>query len=502
MLIPWSVVERPYICSHTTMRPCFTAAAVVLVAVTGCKVGPDYVSPEMGLPDQYAWTDAAEQTPPAEPATWWQRFHDPVLDNLITIATANNFDLRATVERIDQYRAQYGIASADLYPDIGALATYSRNRIPGADPTSVGPAFGGTPYNSWQVGLDSSWEIDLFGRISRGIEASVGDLQASVEDWRYALVTLRAEVASSYISIRTLQARLNVADQNIRSQRRFVALVEQQLAAGTTTISKLAQAKAQLAESESLIPQLGASIASEMSNLALLLGTTPGSLSSLIPEAGQIPDVPSELAVGIPADLLRRRPDIRSAERALAAATARIGQATANLYPKLTLTGQFGFGASSFSDLFQWASRSYAAGPGFTWDIFNGGRLRSVVNQQEALTRQALLLYEKTVLQAIGEVESGLIGFALTVNQREDLADATQAAQLAYDLSLQQYEHGTTDFLTVIEVQRDLLEVEDSLMQARGLCAETMVELYRALGGGWTSGSLPVLTSESKESSS
>ncbi len=470
--------------------------------LVGCQVGPDYVPPSQPLPDRYAWAHDAQQTPPAEPSHWWQRFHDPVLDGLVTIATANNFDLRMAVERIDQYRAQYGIAAADLYPDIGALASYSRNRVRGADLSGVDFSSDGSPYNSWQVGLDSSWEIDLFGRIARGIEASVGDLQASVEDWRYAMVTLRAEVASSYISIRTLQARLGVADRNIRAQRRFVSLVEQQIAAGTETESKLAQARAQLAESQALVPQFGASLATEMSNLALLLGTTPGSLGNLIPGSGRIPEVPAELAVGIPADLLRRRPDIRSAERALAAATARIGQATANLYPKLTLTGQFGFGATSFSDLFQWASRSYAAGPGFSWDIFNGGRLKSVVNQQEALTRQALLQYEKTVVQAIGEVESGLIGFTLSAQQRDDLAEATDAAELAYDLSLQQYEHGTTDFLTVITVQQSLLEVEDSLVQARGLCAETMVELYRSLGGGWTNGSLPALASETKDSPS
>ena len=193
---------------------------------------------------------------------------------------------------------------------------------------------------------------------------------------------------------------------------------------------------------------------------------------------------------------------MRAAERELAAATARIGQATANLYPKLTLSGQFGFGASSFTDLLQWSSRAYSAGPAFSWDIFNGGRIRSAINQQESLTREALLGYERTVIQAIGEVESSLVGFTLTARQRDYLADATASAQLAYDLSLQQYEQGVTDFLTVLTVQQTLLEVEDSLVQAQGMCAETLVELYRALGGGWTAGVLPELASESKESSS
>ncbi len=484
------------------MRSKLIYTTTILFAAGGCKVGPDYEPPHMPLPDRYAWTDSTEDSAPQEPALWWAIFNDPVLDTLVAQATLNNFDLRIAVERIDQYRAQYGIASADLYPDIGALAGYTRNRVPGTDFTNPGSALGGSPYNSWQVGLDSSWEIDLFGRISRAIEAATGDFQASIEDWRYAIVTLRAEVASSYITIRTLQARLAVADKDIASQKRFVSLVQSQVDAGTETESKLAQAKAQLAATESLIPQLGSTMATELANLATLLGTTSGPLSEEIPEQGGIPNVPDSLAVGIPADLLRRRPDVRAAERTLAAATARIGQATANLYPKLSLSGQFGFGASSFSDLFQWASRSYTAGPTLTWDLFNGGRLRSVVNQQEAITRQALLGYEKTVIQAIGEVESSLVGFTLSARQRESFAEAASEARLAYELSLQQYEHGVTDFLTVITVQQNLLEAEDSLAQARGLCAQTMVELYRALGGGWATGSLPTLASESKESSS
>jgi multidrug efflux system outer membrane protein len=473
-----------------------TGTAVALLA--GCQVGPNYVPPETPIPDEFVWTDGATERPPDEPSLWWQVFNDPILDRLIANATTNNFDLRIAAERIDQYRATYGIASSELYPDIGALGGYTRNRVVG----DTGSTLTGVPYNAWQVGLDASWEIDLFGRIARGVEAATGDLQATIEDWRYALITLRADVATSYLNIRTLEARLNVATRDIESQRRFVELVEQKIAAGTETESQLAQAKAMLAETEALIPQIGVSMANETASLALLLGTTPGPLLESLPARGGIPSVPALVAVGIPSDLLRRRPDVRAAERELAAATARIGQATANLYPKLTLSGQFGFGASSFTDLLQWSSRAYSAGPAFSWDIFNGGRIRSAINQQESLTREALLGYERTVIQAIGEVESSLVGFTLTARQRDYLADATASAQLAYDLSLQQYEQGVTDFLTVLTVQQTLLEVEDSLVQAQGMCAETLVELYRALGGGWTAGALPELASESKESSS
>ncbi len=483
------------------MRPILQIATAAVMVTAGCQVGPDYTTPEMPLPDDFAWTDGAEELPPEYPAEWWTLFNDPVLDSLVARATANNFNLRIAAERIDQYRSQYSIASADLYPDIKAVAAYSRNRVPATDFGSAGSSQGGA-FNSWGIGVDASWEIDLFGQIARGIEAAVGDLQAEVENWRYTMISLRAEVASSYMSLRTLQARLGVANRNIESQRRYVELLNQQLTMGTTTAGKVAQADAVLAQFEALIPQFGVSMSAEMANLAILLGTTPGALTRTIPAGQGIPAVPTEIAVGIPADLLRRRPDIRAAERTLAAATARIGQATADLYPKLSLTGQFGFSASSATDLFQWASRSYNFGPSLTWDFFNGDRIRSVVNQQESLTRQALLEYENTVVQAIGEVESNLVGFALAAQQRNNLAEAAESAQLAYDLLLDQYEHGVTSFLTVIIVQQSLLQTQDSLAQARGLCAETMVELYRSIGGGWTTGVLPTLASETKDSSS
>jgi NodT family efflux transporter outer membrane factor (OMF) lipoprotein len=470
------------------------------MASAGCQVGPSYKPPLVPIPDEFAWTNGHTESPPSHPAAWWTLFNDPVLNTLITQATANNFNLRIAAERIDQYRAQYGVASADLYPDIGALANYSRNRVPTTDFGQTGSGEG--EFNQWNIGLDATWEVDLFGRISRSIEAAVGDLQAEVENWRYAMITLRAEVASSYLSLRTLQARLEVGNQNIEAQQRFVEIIELQIAAGTATAGALAQAQAQLAQSEAIIPQLGVTMATETANLALLLGTTPGPLTRSIPKGHGLPAVPTEVAIGIPADLLRRRPDVRAAERELAAATARIGQATADLYPKLSLSGSFGFGASQSSDLLQWASRSYSVGPSFSWDIFNGGRVRAVINQQESLTREALLTYEKTVIQAIGEVESSLVGFVLSAHQRDDLKRATASAQLAYDLSLDQYEHGVIDFLEVILVQQSLLEIEDSLAQSQGLCAETMVELYRSIGGGWTTGTLPTLASETKDSSS
>lgn len=475
---------------------------LLLLAIPACKVGPTYEIPHMDLPDRYAWADTDSTTPPLEPDHWWRQFEDPTLDLIIAIADEENYDLRIAVARVEQYLAEYGIASSELYPDIGVMAQYTRNRTPQEDFTISGFSLGGTPYNSWRSGAGASWEIDLFGRIARAIEAAQGDLQSSIEDWRYTQVTMRAEVATSYIAIRTLQARLTLARRNIASQRRWVELVEGQMARGTVTAITLLQARVSLAEAEAALPQLGSSLASETASLALLLGATPGELDGLLASNERIPVPPGDVSVGIPADLLRRRPDVRIAERSLAAATARIGEATAGLYPQLSLTGQFGFGASSFHEMFQWASRAYTAGPQITWDIFNGDRVRSTINQQNALTRQALLRYERTMLQAIGEVESSLVGFTLSAQQRDEFARATADARLAYDLSMQQYEQGVTSALNVISALQSLLEVEDVLLQSRGLAAESLVTLYRSLGGGWTPGDLPTLASTSEDGSS
>ena len=467
-----------------------------------CRVGPNYAPPNLEIPDHYAWADSEQNAPPQEPTRWWKRFNDSTLDALVSQATMDNFDLRIAVERIDQYQAAYGVAASDLYPDISALASYSRARTPGTDVDSFGTSLGGDPYNSWTLGLDASWEIDLFGRIARSIEAAQGDLQAIIEDWRYALVTVRAEVATTYIGLRTLEERLRILETSLEAQQKFVDLLERQFEAGTTTESQVAQAKAVLESDRALVPELGAMLAEQVSSLAVLLGMTPGELSEMLPLQHGIPSPPKHIAVGIPSDLIRRRPDIRAAERNLAAATARIGEAEAMLYPQLSLSGNFGFGASSFSDLFNWSSRAYSAGPSFSWNFFNGDRLKSLVNQQESVTRQALLSYEQTMIQAIGEVESGLVGFVLAAKQRDAMEKAVGQNRLSYELLRQQYDQGVINLLDVLTAEQNLLSAEDSLAQAHGQTAESLVTLYRALGGGWTPESLPALASETKEPSS
>ena len=476
------------------------SSLVVLVLVAGCKVGPDYEAPRIAMPDAYAWGEG-KSAPPLQPDAWWTLFGDSTLDALMHRASRNNFDVRLAVARVAQYKAQYGVVQSDLYPDIGGMAQYTRNRTPKEDYVVAGFSLGGTPYDSWKSGLGASWELDLFGKIARSIEAAKGDLESEVNDWRYALVTVRAEVASSYVTIRTLQARLDVLGRTLDAQQRLMDVVQQQYDQGTTTRSQLLRTRSKLHEVQASIPQLESVLASETANLALLLGTTPGVIASALPN-GDIPTPPPGVTVGIPADLLRRRPDVRAAERTLAAATARIGAAEAMLYPQFQLTGQFGFGASDFKGMLDWSSRAYIAGPQITWDIFNGDRVRSQINVQEALTREALLQYEQTVIQAIGEVESSLAGFILTTQQRRDLDLATLDARLVFVQALQRFEQGVDDLDPLIAAQQNWLELEDTRAQAEGLAASSLVSLYRMLGGGWTPGALPHAVAQVKESAS
>jgi NodT family efflux transporter outer membrane factor (OMF) lipoprotein len=454
----------------------------------------------MAMPDVYAWGDDLS-APPSQPDTWWTLFGDNTLDALMHRASRDNFDVRVAVARVSQYKAQYGVARSDLYPDIGAIAQYTRNRTPGEDYLVAGFSLGGTPYDSWKSGLGASWELDLFGRIARSIEAAKGDLQAEVEDWRYALLTIRAEVAASYVTIRTLQARLGVVRQTLDAQQRLMEVVKLQYDQGTTTQSTLLQVRSRLHEVQAAVPELESVLASVMANCALLLGTTPGVLAEALPD-GPIPTPPTSVTIGIPADLLRRRPDVRAAERTLAAATARIGEAEAYLYPQFTLSGQFGFGASSFKDMLDWSSRAYTAGPQVTWNVFNGDRVRSQINVQESLTREALLQYERTVIQAIGEVESALAGFVLSSQRRRELDLAALDARMVFVQALQRLEQGVTDLDPVITSQQSWLELEDTRAQAEGLAASSLVSLYRTLGGGWTPGELPKELAQAKESDS
>ncbi|MEE2908717.1 MAG: efflux transporter outer membrane subunit [Planctomycetota bacterium] len=467
------------------------ASLLAASALCSCKVGPNYERPDLPVPDTWAEI-RIDAEPEATPDwdSWWSVFNDPILNDLIVEADANNKNLLIAVARIDEYRARYGIASADLYPDVQAFTAYRRNRVSDTDFDQPGYSVGG-PFNNWGIGMDASWEIDLFGRIARSIEAASAEWEGMIEDWRNVMVTLRADVAASYVNIRTLQGRRRVVLENLKSSRKLIKLTSSMEHSGTSSKLQVYQATAQQQQFEAQLPRIDMQLAKEINNLAVLLGRNQGDLAQQIGDGYDIPMPPGEVSVGIPADIIRRRPDLRSAERSLAAATARIGVAEAMLYPRLQLMGTFAFAASNFSDVWNWSSRTYSAGPAISWDFFNGGRLRSAVKESEAITKQALLNYEQTALVAIAEVETALAGFALSARERDILMVGVEAGREALRLATLQYSSGTLDFITLLTAQQQILTLEDELVQAKGLSAETLVELYRALGGGWTPQQLP-----------
>ena len=460
--------------------------------ISGCKVGPDYVRPDLPMPEDWAQARPGIETD-GQPNwdQWWDTFNDPVLNSLIAEADANNRTLQVAVARIDEYRARYSIASSDLYPDIRSIAGYSRARVSDTDFDQAGYSVGG-PFNNWGLGLDASWEIDLFGRIARSIEAATAEWEGIIEDWRDVMVTLRADVASSYISVRTLQGRRKVVLANLEASQKLVELTRNMQSSGANSMLDVSQAEAQYFQFEAQLPRIELQLAREISNLAVLLGRDQEGLAATLEDGGHIPTPPGEIAVGIPADLIRRRPDLRAAERAVAAATARIGASEARLYPTLKLSGSFAFTASNFNDIWNWSSRTYQGGAGVAWDFFNGGRLKAGVEEAEAVTKQALLQYEQKALVALAEVETALAGFALSARERDILTSGSKAGQEAVRLATLQYSVGTLDFLSVLTAQQQLLALEDERVQATGMSAETLVEIYRALGGGWTPGIVPL----------
>ncbi|MCH2135205.1 MAG: efflux transporter outer membrane subunit [Phycisphaerales bacterium] len=472
------------------------AILVLLVAsLSACKVGPNYSPPQLPMPDRFAWSDPDQDAPPLQPADWWTRFNDPTLNRLVQMASSENYDIRKAIAVIEQDRAALGVARSELFPDIVALASYTHERTPSGQVSTSGYQLGGTPYDVWIGALSMTWEIDLFGRVARAIEQASGDLQAAVDDWRYSLVTVRSEVATSYINIRVLQARIDALEQSVAAQEQLLRLISDQSAHGTITKSQLLQAQIDLEQAIAAVPPVQSALATEVASLAVMLGRTPDTMKGMLQHGG-IPEPPDSVAVGIPSDLLRRRPDVRSAERSLAAATAAIGEATADLYPQISLTGHFGFGAGEFGQLFQWASRAYSIGPTVNWDFFNADRLRSIVNQNEAITRAALLTYEQTVITAIGEVEAGLVSFTLAAQQRNELEMALLRTHEIWSLAAEAWAAGVSDYQTVLTARQSVLTLEDTLAQTRGLAATSLVDLYRALGGGWSVDMMPRLAGD------
>ena len=468
-------------------RLLFLTAVVGALALGGCTVGPDYVEPETEAPD--AWhTAAVEGLEEGEATlqTWWDVFDDEKLTELVMRSAEGNLDLERALWRVEEARALRGVVSSNRKPQVGFTADANRSQ-----PSDNGifsdfaPEEGFEAGNQFTAGFGASWEIDVFGRIRRQVEAADATTQASVEAYRDVLVSLYAETALAYVNVRASQERLRIANANVEAQEDTLQLTKDRFDSGLVSALDVAQAESNLANTYSLIPVVERNINEGLNRLAVLLGEYPGALHAELDDEVPIPQEPEEVAMGLPTELLRQRPDVRRAERLLASQTAQIGVATADLYPTFSLAGFLGLEALNFGDLASGDSVTWNAGLPIHWNIFSGGRIRSRIRAEEARTNQALATYEQTVLYALEESENAMVAYVKEVQRRERLSQAVNATQRSLALVLTQYTAGLTDFQNVLDTQRTLLLREDDLAVAEGLVIGNLVRLYRALGGGW-----------------
>ena len=463
--------------------------ALALLALAGCTVGPDFTTPPAEV--AATWVEASDpRVKASQPVNerWWQAFNDPLLNQLVELAYANNQTLEIAGVRVLQARAALGERSGEFYPQQqgaqGGLTTQRR-----ADPTGRAQPFLGGAYEAISFGLATNWEIDFWGKYRRAIESADGNLLAAISAYDDAVVTLVADVATVYVNIRVLQRRIEIAEENVRSQRGSLGIANSRFSNGETSALDVAQAQATLAETQAQIPQFQSDLAQAKYSLALLLGLPPDRVEALL-APGPIPTAPAEVAVGIPVDLLRRRPDVREAEYAAAAQSALIGVAEANLYPAFSLSGSFGFassnlGSASLGAAVSWSSHTYSFGPAVSFPFLNYGQLSNEVRQQDAAFQAAILNYQFTVLQAQQEVESGLATFLQGQEVVERYRRAVRAARRTTDLSFVQYRDGSSLYTNVLNAQQSQLRVEDTLAVAEGNVPLGLIATYRALGGGW-----------------
>lgn len=458
---------------------------LTVFVVAGCAVGPNYRAPKMNAPAQWSETLGGGETNHSDlVAAWWKTFNDAELDSLIERAVRSNLDLRIAEGRVREARAQRGIASADLWPSANASGSYTRERFSGNGFPPIPPPF---PLESdlYQAGFDASWEIDVFGGKRRALEAARADVSAAEFGRRDALVTLLGEVARNYVETRGYQRRLEIARQNIKAQQEALALTRERFNNGLTSDLDVTQAAALLSTTEAEVPSLESSLKAAIHRLGVLLGQPPGALLEELSQEAAIPAAPPEVPVGLPSELLRRRPDVQRAERELAATTARIGVATADLFPKFSLTGTVALQSVSASDWFEGGSRFWSAGPTVQWRIFDAGRIRANIRVQNAREEQALARYEQTVLGSFEDVENALTAYAKEQTRRRSLADAVKSNQDSLHLANQLYANGLANFLNVLDAERSLYQAEDQLVQSERSVSANLIALYKALGGGW-----------------
>jgi NodT family efflux transporter outer membrane factor (OMF) lipoprotein len=505
--------------------PRLLAPIFLVTSITGCTVGPDFKAPEAWwnptswfagrpAPVQASVTVAA----PVDVA-WWTVFHDPELTALQNRVAEANLDVRASTIRLAESRAQLGVAQSDQFPTLQADGSYTRELVSqkgvlslfggggssGGSFASNGNAANGTtgtvggipasaagsskipPFNLWQYGFDASWELDLWGRVRREVEASKADLAAAEEARRDALVSALAEVARDYLQLRGIQRSIQITRDNLDTATQSLHITQERASGGLTTDLDVANARAQVATTAAQLPNLQQQEAAEINALSLLLGEPPNALTAELQTPKPIPPVPPKVPVGLPSELARRRPDIRQAEAQLHAATAQIGVAVGDFYPKVSLSGSVGLQALLAKNLGNWDSLQYGAGPTISVPLFEGGRLKSTLQLREQQQQEAMLNYQRTVLQALHDVDNALTAYDAEQRRQSQLAQAVTANRLALNLASQRYNQGLSTFLDVLQAQTGLLATQQQLTTSTTTMSTNLVALYKALGGGWQS---------------
>jgi NodT family efflux transporter outer membrane factor (OMF) lipoprotein len=467
---------------------CIALALPVMAILAACAaVGPDYVQPEAPVPE--AWEPAPGAGLEAtryELVEWWGVFEDPVLKQLVEIAHAQNYTLELAGLRVLESRAQLGIAIGTQYPQQQVLAGGVTRISPSANAGQ-----GDTSFNQYDLGGALAWEMDFWGKFRRGIETADAAMLASVADYDEAMVLVTAQVVTTYVTIRILEEQLRIAHENLKLQQRSYDIAEVLYRQGQDSELDVQQAKALLLGTKATVPQLETQLSLSENALNTLLGQNNGFVENLI-VPGPIPHVPEQIAVGIPADLLRRRPDIRQAELQAVAQNAQVGVATADLYPSIAISGSLGVvsisrevGGGGGSNLFTSDSVSYTAGTSFTWPVLNYGRIRNNIRVQDARLQQALVAYQQSVLEAAQEVDDAMVSLSGAQAEEAILVEAVEAARRSNDLSMLQYKEGFSGYQRVLDAQKSLFSQQNRYATTQGQAVQSLVALYKALGGGW-----------------
>ena len=477
-------------------RSSWTSFVISTLLLAGCAVGPNYKRPQVAVPNQWTVAPARGTSAKAiEKEDWWSSFQDPELNSLIERAAAQNLDFKLALDRVEEARAALGVARSGYFPSIDASASATRNRQRVIAPVAPSSAkIVPVEFNNFEGGLGASWELDVFGGIRRGVQAASADVAAAEENRRDVRVILFGDVGRVYAQLRGLQRRLEIANKNIKTQQDTLDLTRTRAKAGLATELDVSRAAAQLESTRAAVPTLLGGIDISIHRLSVLLGEEPGALRSELENASPIPAAGPDVEVGLPSDLLERRPDIRRSEAQLVAATARIGEAKADLFPRFVLIGAAGRQASQLHDITLGAGNFFSVGPGISLPLFTGGRIRSNIAVQDARQRAALINYRSSVLNALEEVQNALVNYAQEQERRDRLNEAAQQSQLAVDLATEQYKAGLTDFLSVLDAQRELYAEEDQAVQSQTSVTTNVIALYRALGGGWNVGPVVAAT--------